>query len=171
MLFETENLIIRRFLDSDVDDFKKLIIDKMNSKYSKYDKQFPIDDERLNKVFDYFRESNEFYGVEIKEKHKIIGFISLNYIDNKTRNLGYCLHSDYHHQGLGKEMICTIINYAKDVLKLEKLVAGTAEENIPSVKLLHEAGFKVVNKELTSFTKDEKGNLITFVGCMFEINL
>jgi RimJ/RimL family protein N-acetyltransferase len=68
-------------------------------------------------------------------------------------------------------MICTIINYAKDVLKLEKLVAGTAEENIPSVKLLHEAGFKVINKELTSFTKDEKGNLITFVGCMFEINL
>ncbi|NLE03535.1 MAG: GNAT family N-acetyltransferase [Crenarchaeota archaeon] len=168
MILETENLIIRRFVDSDKDDFEILINDKMNSKYSIYDAQYPTDKENLSKVFAYFKESNEFYAVELKCKHRLIGFISLNYIDEDSRNFGYCLHSNYQQRGFGKEMVNTIITYAKDILKLKKLVSGTAEENIPSIRLLLGSGFKIVKKELTSFTNDANGDPITFIGCLFE---
>jgi RimJ/RimL family protein N-acetyltransferase len=168
MMLETERLIIRRFTDGDREDFERLIIDKMNSKYAIYDQQFPTDKESLRKVFDFFKQSDEFFSVELKENHRVIGFLSLNYIDNDSRNLGYCLHSDYHNQELGKEMATEIIKYAKEVLQIKKLVSGTAEENIPSVRLLQGLGFKIVKKELSSFANDEKGNPITFVGCLFE---
>ncbi|HHZ18204.1 MAG TPA: GNAT family N-acetyltransferase [Acholeplasmataceae bacterium] len=168
MMLETKRLIIRRFIDTDKDDFIKLIKDKMGSKYSIYDHQYPTDEENISLIFEYYCRSDEFYAVEIKEEQRLIGFISLNHFDEKTRNLGYCLHSDHHRKGLGKEMVSAIIKYARDVLKLKKLVAGTAEENIPSFRLLQGLGFNIVKKELASFTNDEKGDPITFVGCSFE---
>lgn len=168
MNLETERLIIRKYVDTDKNDFDKLIIDKMNSPYAIYDAQFPTDANSLIQIFNYFIGSNEVFAVEVKERSKVIGFITLNYVDDKTRNLGYCLHSDYHHQGLGKEMVKAIMNYVKNDLNIEKLVAGTAEENIQSVKLLQGVGFKLIKKELVSFTNDEKGNPIAFIGCSFE---
>jgi len=144
MQIETKRLIIRKFIASDINDFEELITNKMNSKYAIYDAQFPTAKENITKVFTFFKESFEFYAVEYKENHKLIGFLSLNNIDNdsKCKNLGYCLHSDYH-----------IIMYAIEVLKLERFVFRLAKENISSVRLLSRMGFKIIKKELASFTK------------------
>jgi glutamate mutase epsilon subunit len=60
MIRETKRLIIRRFLDSDREDFEQLIIDKMNSEYAVYDHPFPTDKENLGKVFDYFGSRRSF---------------------------------------------------------------------------------------------------------------
>lgn len=171
MIRETKRLIIRRFLDSDREDFEQLIIDKMNSEYAVYDHPFPTDKENLGKVFDYFRQSEEFFAIELKANRRLIGFLTLNYVDEGSRNLGYCLHTAYHRQGLGKEMVASIIRYAKEDLKLKKLVSGTAAGNIPSVKLLLGSGFKIIKEETSSFAKDEKGNPIASVGYLFELIL
>ena len=159
------------FLDSDREDFEQLIIDKMNSEYAVYDHPFPTDKENLGKVFDYFRQSEEFFAIELKANRRLIGFLTLNYVDEGSRNLGYCLHTAYHRQGLGKEMVASIIRYAKEDLKLKKLVSGTAAGNIPSVKLLLGSGFKIIKEETSSFAKDEKGNPIASVGYLFELIL
>ena len=86
---ETDHLIIRRFICDDFQDFQKLICDKMRSKYSVYDEQFPTDNENIKKILCFFKESEKFWAIELKETEKVIGFVSLNYIDEHTRNCAY----------------------------------------------------------------------------------
>ena len=138
---ETERLYIRRYTKEDFPGICELIRDKMASPYAKYDSAFPTDDKGLMEVLNFFAGSDEFWALEEKSEHKIIGFISLNYVDEASRNLGYCLHTRWHGKGHASEAARRMIKYAKEELKLEKLVTGTAEENLPSVKLLERLGF------------------------------
>ena len=138
---ETERLYIRRFTEDDFPGFCGLIRDKMASPYAKYDSAFPTDDKGLTDVLKFFAGSDDFWALEEKLEHKIIGFISLNYVDEASRNLGYCLHTGWHGKGYASEAAVRMIEYAKEELGLEKLVTGTAEENLPSVRLLDRLGF------------------------------
>lgn len=165
---ETSRLIIRKFILDDFQDFAELIRDKMNSKYAVYDGQFPTDNESLTGLLSYFKDSDEFFAVVLKAEHKVIGFVSLNYIDDTTRNLGYCIHTSYQGNGFAKETVVEIKRYAKEELTLDKLISGTAEENEPSVRLLTSAGFTITGKRQESFVNDESGNPIVFTGCSFE---
>lgn len=92
----------------------------------------------------------------------------MNYIDDNTRNLGYCIHTSYQGNGFAKETVAEIKRYAKEELKLGKLISGTAEENEPSVHLLTNAGFTITRKQQGSFVSDANGNPIVFIGCSFE---
>ena len=138
---ETERLYIRRYTKEDFPGFCELIRDKMASPYAKYDHTFPTEDAALMEVLNFFAISDEFWALEEKSEHKIIGFVSLNYVNEASRNLGYCLHTPWHGKGYASEAARRIIRYAREELGLEKLVTGTAEENLPSVRLLERLGF------------------------------
>lgn len=168
---ETERLIIRNFLSSDFDSFCELIRDKMNSKMSIYDEQFPTDNNGLKMFLNYCIRSREFLAIVLKENDNLIGFIAINYIDEKTRNLGYLIHTNHQNKGYCSEAITAIKNYCKMKLKVEKLISGTAEANLPSMIVLEKAGFKIIKKEKGSFAKDENGNDIEFLGCSFACEL
>ena len=168
---ETKRLIIRKFVLDDFQDFTELICDKMSSKYAVYDEQFPTDNESLKGLLSYFVDSNEFFAVELKSEHKVIVFVCLKYVDDNTRNLGYCIHTSYQGKGYAKETVEDVMRYAKEELKLGKLISGTAEENEPSVRLLASAGFTITGKQQGSFVNDENGNSIVFMGCSFECKL
>lgn len=114
---ETVRLVIRKFVDNDFTDFSELICDKQASKYAVYDDQFPMDAESLRNVLYFFRDSEEFWAVELKAENKLIGFISLNYVDDTTRNIGYCIHSKYQGYGYAKEAVRQAVSYAGDVLE------------------------------------------------------
>lgn len=138
---ETERLYIRRYTKEDFPGFCELIRDKMASPYAKYDHAFPTEDQGLMEVLKFFAGSEEFWALEEKSEHRIIGFVSLNYVNEASRNLGYCLHTHWHGKGYVSEAAGRIIKYAREELRLEKLVTGTAEENLPSVRLLERLGF------------------------------
>ncbi len=165
---ESNRLIIRRFTNNDFQDFSNLICDKMNSKYSVYDEQFPTDHESLKGILSFLQDSEDFWAIELKSAKRIIGFVSLNYVDEQTRNLGYCIHTEYQDNGFASEVVVEIIRYAREMLKIHKLISGTAEENEPSVKLLRKTGFTLVDKHKGSFVNDKQGNPIIFTGCSFE---
>ncbi len=165
---ETTRLVLRRFTPEDLNDFVELIQDKMSSAYAAYDEQFPTGEESLRNVLACFAGTDEFFAVELKAEMKVIGFIALNRIDAETRNLGYCIHSAYQGNRYAGEAVTAVIAYAKNGLKLRRLVSGTAEANAPSVRLLQNAGFILTGKSVGSFAKDEHGAPIEFVGCSFE---
>ena len=165
---ETQRLIIRKFANSDLEDFIELIQDKMNSEYSIYDIQYPTDVETLKNVLDHFSKTEEYFAVENKKDKKVIGFVCLNFEDENTRNLGYCIHTKYQNNHFASEAVKEIIKYAKNTLKIKKLIAGTAEVNLPSVKLLLNSGFKIVEKKKVSFVNDKSGKPIIFDGILFE---
>ena len=165
---ETLHLVLRRFTTSDFQDFSELIRDKQASKYAIYDDQFPTDEENLRNILLYFTGSDEFFAVELKSDNKVIGFISLNYTDYITRNLGYCIHTNYQGNGYAKEAVSEIMRYAKYELKLHRFISGTAKENIPSVELLKGAGFSITAESAASFVNDESGNPLEFTAYSFE---
>jgi ribosomal-protein-alanine N-acetyltransferase len=167
---QTLNLLIRRFNNNDFLDFAELIRDKMSSVYAVYDEQFPTDENSLKGILDYFSSSDEFYAVELKSSKKVIGFLTLNTCKEQgIRNLGYCIHTQYQGNGYGTEAVNEIIRYAKEELKLNKLITGTAQNNIPSVRLLLAAGFIKIGESKCSFVADDKGNPIEFIGNSYEL--
>lgn len=169
---QTENLIVRRFNHDDITDFTELIRDKMSSVYSKYDYQYPVDDISLREILNYFTKSDEFFAVVLKTSAKVIGFLTLNNCgEPRVRNLGYCIHSQYQGKGYGTEAVIELIRYVKEELKLKKLITCTAQENIPSVRLLTSVGFMKTGESSASFVKDEKGNPVEFLGFSYELLL
>jgi len=169
---QTTNLKIRRFCNADFDDFAELIRDKMASEYAIYDHPFPTDDEALKKILDYFTSTDEFFAVELIRTNKVIGFLTLNNCEEQgVRNLGYCINTQYQGKGYGTEAVKEIIRYAKEEMKIYKLITGTAKNNIPSVRLLSAVGFKKTGENIASFSKDQNGNLIESIGYSYEMLL
>lgn len=156
MKMETVRLRIRRFVPEDLDAFRELIRDKMASPYAVYDHAFPTDEAGLGQVLKFFAGSDEFWALQRKAGGELIGFISLNHVDGSSRNLGYCLHTQWQGQGFAAEAADGIIRYAREELKLKKLVTGTAEENLPSVRLLKRLGFDQVGPGSYELALEEK---------------
>lgn len=170
-MLETERLTIRRFETQDAENFCELIRDKMSSPVSAYDDQFPTDDKGVKVVFDYFMQEDAFMAVLLKKSNLLIGYIALNDVDNDVRNIGYCLHTAYWGKGYATEAIGAVIEYARDVLCLRKLISGTAVGNATSVKLLEKFNFREVSRRECSFACDKDGNPISFIGCSYELVL
>jgi len=169
---QTTNLKIRKFCNEDFDDFAELITDKMASEYAIYDHPFPTDGDTLRKILDYFSSTDEFYAVELISTNKVIGFLALNNCEEQgVRNLGYCIHTQYQGKGYGTEAVKEIIRYAKEELKVYKLITGTAKDNIPSVRLLSAVGFKKIGENIGSFVNDKNGNPIECIGYSYELLL
>lgn len=162
------NLIIRKFQIEDLQNFVSLIQDKMSSEYAPFDDQFPTDENSIKDILNYFCSTEEFMAVCLEDGKKVIGFVSLNVVDDTTRNLGYCIHSAYQNKGYASEAALRAKKYAKDVLHVTKLIAGTADCNLPSVHVLLKTGFHVISKSEGSFANDAFGNPITFMGGSYE---
>ena len=165
---ETNRLLLRRFTQSDAAGFSALIRDKMASPYAVYDHAYPTDDAGLAGVLQYFIRSDEFFAVHLKAENKCIGFIALNRADAATANLGYCIHSGYQGNGYAREAVAAVKEYAKSELQLVRLVSGTAEANMPSVRLLLGAGFHCTGRSTESMASDAAGVPVTFTGLSFE---
>lgn len=168
---ETERLYLRRFNVNDLCEFVELIKDKMSGQTADYDDQYPTDDESLKTILSYFAQTDEFFAVVLKQFNRLIGYVALNVVDDKTRNLGICLHSSYHKKGYATEAVASVITYAKDVLKLKALVSGTALLNVSTIKLLERFGFTETSRSEASFKTDENGVPIKFVGCSYKLEL
>ena len=93
--------------------------------------------------------------VELKIDKKIIGEASLfNSFDNlKKLELGYIIDSKYWKKGLGKELCLALIKYAKQNLKVEKLIARMYAHNFASVNLSTKCGMKKIEEGMTEDNK------------------
>ena len=172
MKLETPRLRLRGFNLADQADFNDLIRDKMASPMAAYDHAFPVDDAGLSNVLAYFASAEAFIAVEYRETGRLIGYVTLHPAQGAARDIGYCFHTAWQGQGFATEAVSAAIEYARDVLHTEKLVCGTAKCNVASLRLLKRLGFTLVSEELTSFSVDERGEMVNpFMACMFERRL
>lgn len=86
-----------------------------------------------------------YFLIHHKANGTIIGGINLNDIRlgaARHASLGYWLDKDYQGQGYMHEAARLVIDYAFDVLKLERINAACLPDNEPSAKLLLSLGFE-----------------------------
>lgn len=81
---------------------------------------------------------NFIFAVEQKSSQKFIGLIALKIGSKKFKNgeVWYKLHSDYWGKGFGTESLNAILDFGFKKLKLHRIEAGCAVENIGSIKIL-----------------------------------
>ena len=141
---ETARLRLRLFTHDDLQIMFKLSSDPDVIKYA----DTPARDleearERLEKgpLLDYAKYGYGRFAVELKETGKVIGFCGIKYLPEiDLPEVGYRYLKEYWGRGIGTEAAKACVEFARDDLKIRKLIALIIPENIASVKVAEKLG-------------------------------
>lgn len=169
MVLETERLLIRPITEDDWPSVKAIREDFHQSTYAQYDRPMDTEKTAVRERISRWAKANRgtehmFFAVCLQSV--LIGYIAFNRREDGYE-IGYCFHSAYHGKGYAGESIQALISYLHS-LGVRKISAGTAINNLPSVRLLQSLGFKQTGEEKVSFYKDADENGIFFDGGIFE---
>jgi RimJ/RimL family protein N-acetyltransferase len=171
---DTERLVVRRVREDDWQDIRDIWMDFSASRYACYDTPKETEPAAVRDTVSRWAEcaygdDHLFYAVCLQDR--VIGFFALNRAANtedpRGYYLGYTFHSGFFGKGYASESFRAITDMFISAGKRVIIVAGTAENNIPSVRFLRNAGFDLAYTDLQSFYKDEKGEPILFSSLWF----
>ncbi|MEO0406278.1 MAG: GNAT family N-acetyltransferase [Cyanobacteria bacterium P01_A01_bin.135] len=146
ILFETERIICRRLLPSD--------IDEMYAVYSDPDAMRWVDDEQPIQRGECSRwvavtlnnYASRGYGMSTlvsREDGAVIGFCGLVHPNNQPEaEIKYALHRRFWGAGLATEAVKAMLEYGKRELQIPVVIATVAPENIASRRVLLKAGMQ-----------------------------
>ncbi len=141
---ETERLRLRHFTLDDLRVMFELNTDPDVIRYA----DTPAADlaeakQRLEKgpLEDYRKHGYGRFAVELKESGKVIGFCGIKYIPEiDLPEVGFRYFKEYWGQGIGTEAAQACVDFAREDLGVEKLVALIIPENIASVRVAEKLG-------------------------------
>jgi ribosomal-protein-alanine N-acetyltransferase len=141
---ETDRLRLRLFNHGDVSIMYELNTDPDVIKYA----DTPVKDmdeakQRLEEgpLRDYETYGYGRFAVELKETGKVIGFCGIKYLPEiDSPELGYRYLKEYWGRGIGTEAAKVCVDFARDDLKIEKLIALIIPENIGSIRVAEKMG-------------------------------
>ncbi len=143
MILETKRLIIGHFTCTDIHVWASIEADPLVRKF--------VDGKCLSREeaghyvkmnMDSYAE-NGFgrFAVRSKTSKLLIGMCGFLRQDEEI-DFGYRYSAETWGKGIGYEAANKVLNYGLEHLKLKKICAGVAIENIPSIKILEKLGFK-----------------------------
>ena len=158
MKIETEELTIRNFKQSDERDLCEYMLQRVNAEFESYPNFTP---EKAKEEIVSRSKSDEFFAIELKKIHKVIGNIYLRKRNFNNRELGYVLNEDYHNNGYGSAASKAMIDFAFK-RGVHRIYAECAPQNISSWKVMERIGLKreAYFEKNVSFHTDNKGNPI-----------
>jgi len=150
---ETDRLIVREILPSDVDGMFEMDSDP---EVHKYLGNKPVTEkEQISQVIHFVRQQYIDNGIGRwaiidKTSNEFIGWTGLKFVTDLTNNhqnyydLGYRLKRKYWGQGIATETALISLDYAFNVLNVNELYAAASVENIGSNKILQKIGMHFV---------------------------
>lgn len=145
-ILETENLILRKMHQGDVQDLFEMRNDPRMNEYTD-----SIPDVSMDETKAYVDKMNKgvhdnkwiIWAIEHKQVGKVIGSISIWNLNREqiSGELGYGIMPDYQGQGFMKEALLRVVKYGFEVMKLKTLDAYTEASNVRSIKLLERCKF------------------------------
>ena len=174
--FETDRLIIRRFVHEAWAGVQELAKDKESSEAAAWDHAWPTSEEGCKGAVDYFAKRDTCWAVCLKEGKTLIGFISFNEIDDDKRlDLGHLFHRKFSSQDYDTEALRRMMDHAFTHLGVRSIHGDNAEEWTAQLAPLKKLGMTVVEPQAelrgkkSSFRKNPDGTPIEFVGCRMQI--
>ncbi|MDD6155015.1 MAG: GNAT family N-acetyltransferase [Eubacteriales bacterium] len=67
--------------------------------------------------------------------------------ENSSIEIEYSIDAKYRGQGLGKEVVCAVVSFMLNSEGIKHVNAWAAKDDQPSIKILEDAGLKVVKEE------------------------
>lgn len=165
----TENLILRRFRDSDYDDLFEYLYQLKDDEFEGYP---GITYENGREHLAYRIDSEEFYAIELKSSGKVIGNIYCGSRDFNSKEVGYIVNQNFRRKGYAGEALTAVINSLFNN-GVHRVFAECDPLNTSSWKLLEKVGLKreAHFKRNVYFHKNEDGTPIwkdTFVYAVLE---
>lgn len=150
---ETDRLIIRRFEEKDLEDLYEYLSDPEVVKYEPYK---VMSREETKDNLHYRIGSDEFYAVELKDTHKVIGNVYFGHRDFHSMELGYVFNYNYQKKGYATEACQAFITDAF-AGNTHRIFAECDPQNKNSWILLERLGFlkEAHLKENVYFWTDE----------------
>lgn len=166
---DTARLSLRLIQPEDWRSIQAIWQDFASSPYARYDIPHPADTETVRpKIAKWAQASlgrEHLFFVACLQK-QVIGYLAFHRQENGYET-GYCFHSRYQGMGYVRESFEALLPCLA-AMGAERVTAGTALNNLPSVRLLQKLGFRQVGTEQVSFYQDENGQDIVFEGGLFE---
>jgi len=105
-----------------------------------------------------------YWAITLKDDHTLVGTIGLwNFdVSRQTAEIGYELIPKYQGKGLMTEAIKCVINYGFEEMKAETITAFTSADNISSIKILENNGFKLSDAPYEN-SHETVDNMITYL--------
>jgi [ribosomal protein S5]-alanine N-acetyltransferase len=160
MIFETQNLVLKPILESELSTLHMIFTDSYVRKYLCDDQVFSLQqvEEMLKQSIKHFKEERfGLWFIKINSESEIIGFVGLWYFfDEEQPQLIYALLPKALKKGYATEAATKIIEYCFDDLGYEYLVASCDRLNVESQKVAERLGMRKVEEKIVN------GSLIVF---------
>ena len=142
---ETARLRLRLFTHADVQIMFELGSDPDVIKYAEATPVRDLEEamQRLEQgpLSDYEKYGYGRFAVELKETGNVIGFCGIKYLPEiELPEVGYRYLKEYWGRGIGTEVAQACVDFARDDLKIKKLVALIMPDNTASINLAVKLG-------------------------------
>lgn len=148
MIFETQQLIVRKLKMDDLQAFHELESNPLVLQYAEGEpKNFQDNKISLNSLIEkYTQKDNDFwiYAIERKSDDEFVGTVAL-VKDGSDDEIGYRFLQKYWGNGYGFEVVKGLVVYAKSI-GLKKLIAYVVDRNVASTRIIKKLNFKIVKK-------------------------
>jgi ribosomal-protein-alanine N-acetyltransferase len=141
-ILTTERLTLRQLASDDEQQIFTLRSDSKINKYLDRQVSHTIDDARnfINKII---KSDSLYWAITLSDKNILVGTICLFGFSDKNYQceIGFELLPNFQGQGIMKETLEKIIDYAFTTIKVKKIEAFVHRENLNSIKLLENFSF------------------------------
>ena len=150
-ILTTERLTLRQLVINDEQEIFTLRSDSEVNKYLDRQIANTIDDARnfINKVNENISKNDSLYwAITFSNKNILVGTICLfSFSDENDKcEIGYELLTNFQGQGIMKEAVENVIDYAFNTINLQKIEAFFHRDNQSSIKLLEKFSFRNSNE-------------------------
>ena len=150
-ILTTERLTLRQLLTNDEQEIFTLRSDSEINKYLDRQIANTIDDARdfINRINENINKNDSLYwAITFSDKNILVGTICLfSFSDENDKcEIGYELLTNFQGQGIMKEAVEKVIDYAFNTIKVQKIEAFFHGDNQSSIKLLEKFSFKNSNE-------------------------
>ena len=146
-ILTTERLTLRQLAINDEQEIFTLRSDSEINKYLDRQISNTIDDARnfINKITG---SDSLYWAITLSDKNVLIGTICLfGFSDENYKcEIGYELLTNFQGQGIMKEAVEKVIDYAFNTIKVKKIEAFLHRDNLRSIKLLEKFSFRNSNE-------------------------
>lgn len=142
-MLETERLILRKFIDDDLEAVFKLRKDAEMMRFIREPQKNRRESENWLKLISSRWESEKigFCAVVEKTSGRVIGWCGLwKLAENGEIEVGYAIAKKFWKRGLASEAAEAFLDYGFETLKLEKIVAVARPENLASRRVMEKLG-------------------------------
>ena len=150
-ILTTERLTLRQLQILDEAEIFTLRSDSEINKYLDRQLSNTIEDARnfINNVNENINKNVSLYwAITLRGRNTFVGTICLYGFSGENDNceIGYELLTNFQGQGIMKEAVEKVIDYAFNTVKVQKIEAFFHRDNQPSIKLLKKFSFRDLNK-------------------------